>query len=81
MSLLSDLENKELLRTKTANKCSVCTLLEVLDPKEAAALQAVLNDPTVPKAAVARVLNANGHDVKSGTLTRHTRQECQSPKG
>jgi hypothetical protein len=78
MSLLSDLQNKDLLRNRASSKCTVCTLLETIDSKEATALVAVLNDPTISKAAIARVLMANGHDVKSGTLTRHTRRECQS---
>lgn len=76
MALFDDLSNPEKLSEKPRMKCTVCVLLKALDKKEADKLIEVIDDPSVTKAAVARILQDNGYKITGGTLTRHARREC-----
>ena len=76
MGLFDDLSNPDKLQEQTRMKCTVCVLLKALDPKESEKLASVIDDPTVTKAAVARILQDNGYKITGGTLTRHARREC-----
>lgn len=76
MSLFDDLNNPEKLASKPGMKCTVCMLLKALDEKESTKLAQVIDDPSVTKSALARVLQDNGYKITSGTITRHARKEC-----
>lgn len=76
MGLLDDLNDREKLTALKPAKCTVCMLLKALDQKESAKLAEVIDDPSVAKTSLARVLQDNGYKVTSGTISRHARKEC-----
>ena len=60
-------------------KRSVCTMAKVFDAlndKDTAVLSAALADVAVTHAAIAAVLEANGHKINQGTIARHRRNQC-----
>ena len=56
--------------------CSVAKILGVLDAKDRAVLTDAMRNPNVTHAAVAKVLCANGHDVRQSTVSRHRGGGC-----
>jgi hypothetical protein len=76
MGLLDDLTDPTKLRGQVRIQCTVCLLLKALDPKESEKLTAVIDDKTVTKAAVARILQDNGYRIGADAITRHARREC-----
>lgn len=73
---------KEALEAERAKKpgyrCSVCKLLDELPDDDAQALREALNTPLVQGAQISRALQAEGHDIKQNTVTRHRRGDCSS---
>jgi hypothetical protein len=76
MSLFDELQDENNFKSQNGSKCTVCNLLETLAPDEAKLLSNRLDNPEIPKAAVARVLMKNGYKIRPNTLTRHARREC-----
>ena len=76
MGLLDDLTDPQKLRGQTRIQCTVCLLLKALDPKESEKLAVVIDDPTVTKSAIARILQDNGYKIGADAITRHARRQC-----
>jgi len=76
MSLFDELQDDQNFKSQSGSHCTVCKLLESLSPDEAALLSERLDNPEIPKAAIARVLTKNGFKFRPNTLTRHARREC-----
>lgn len=78
--LLDDLNNAQ---NFTAEKmpCSMCQILAKLTEAERTKLLELLDDASVSKAALARILTSNGYKISGGTITRHTRKECRGFAG
>lgn len=56
--------------------CTVATVLAALDAEDRGELEAALADPQIPSTHIARVLAADGHDIRSSTVQRHCRGDC-----
>lgn len=78
--LLDDLNNPDKF---AADKmpCSMCQILTKLTAEERTKLLQLLDDESVSKAALARILTSNGYKISGGTITRHTRRECRGFTG
>jgi len=76
MSLLDDLNNTEALTSKFNQRCGMCSLLDDLSEAERAKVNELLQNPKIGKSQLSKVLTKNGHEIKSGVLTRHARGEC-----
>lgn len=63
-------------QTRPGYRCTVCTLLDDLEPDEATLLRDALRDPLVKGSWIARALQAEGHEIKQNTVTRHRRGDC-----
>lgn len=61
-------------------RCSIALMLETVTAvdgaKEAAAIDALIKDPTRHAGALAKVLRENGHPVRDYTIRRHRSGEC-----
>jgi hypothetical protein len=68
----------EAFRSEVQNgpRCTFGKLLERLDPKDRAVLEAALQDPDVKHTRIAEVLAGAGHKMKSHTVSRHRKGEC-----
>lgn len=79
MGLMDDLTDPDKLGRKYGDRCTVCALIDTLEPQEAAALTATLAQRKIPAASIARILNDNGHDIKGYTVNRH-RNQCRATR-
>jgi hypothetical protein len=61
-----------------AKRCNVCTLLGAMPKDDRAALTEALEDKALTSSAIYRALAAEGYDVKTHSLARHRRRECQT---
>lgn len=58
-------------------QCSFARL--TLPAEDAADLDAVLADATIPASAIAKALQARGVPIKQQTVTRHRQRDCSCP--
>jgi hypothetical protein len=70
-------------RTKVAPRrkgpqCSMCALLERLEPADKAAVEADMDNPLVQNTMIRRALVASGHPIGQHVLDRHVRGDCQT---
>lgn len=56
--------------------CAVAAVRAALTPVDATDLDAVVANPLVQGAAVARALTNRGHKISGGSIQRHRRGEC-----
>ena len=68
MSLLDDLKNVSVVK---GPQCSVARMLNELDPKESAAVLAVIDDMDSSLTALSAILLKYGYSINSKTLRRH----------
>lgn len=68
MSLLEDLQ---LVNITKGPQCSVGAMLSQLEPKESAAVLAIIDDPESSLTALSRILSKYGYTIGSKTLRRH----------
>ena len=78
MSLLDDVQSAQ---TTGSSRCTVCILIESLDPDDAAELVDVLAKPGLQGSAIATVLDrrgwhVRGHRLSGQTVNRHRRGLC-----
>lgn len=73
MGLLDDIRAE---KRKTGVLCRVSSVLQQMDKKDAADLQAAIDDPMITAAAIERVLRRKEITMPQGTITRHRRGEC-----
>lgn len=57
-------------------KCTLCILLNKMDPKEQAVLQSALDDEAYTHAAIGRALQAEGYAITANTVQRHRSRGC-----
>jgi hypothetical protein len=76
LALLDDLQDPDLLTVKVGGTCMVCKFISGLSAAEADAFKDLMNDRTIAKTAIARILLKNGHRIPASALNRHARQEC-----
>ena len=67
MALLDDLATVG----KSSYECGIRRISKQLQPKEAAALQKIIDDPETSATSLARVLTKNGYPVSRQTINRH----------
>lgn len=60
---------------KSGGECAVRILLDSAG-KQRTEIEELLNDQSVPSAALARLLQSHGFTIKDHSLTRHRRKEC-----
>lgn len=68
MSLLDDLENVNIVK---GPQCSVARILNDLEPKESAAVLAVIDDVDSSLTALSKILLKYGYSINAKTLRRH----------
>lgn len=56
--------------------CAVAAVRAALNPADATDLDAVIGNPLVHGAAVARALTNRGHKISGGSIQRHRRGDC-----
>lgn len=56
--------------------CRFCALFKAMTPADQADVVALLDDRTVPAAAITRGLRKHGADVYDGAVAKHRRDEC-----
>lgn len=76
MGLLEDFQDPEMLAVKVGGTCMVCKFIAGLTEVEAATFQDLMNDRTIAKTAISRILVKNGHRIPASALNRHARMEC-----
>lgn len=57
-------------------RCSLCLLIQRMDPKEADVLRSALGDDTFTHAAISRALQSEGHKITANTVQRHRTRGC-----
>jgi hypothetical protein len=73
MGLLDDIRDESRGEPKT---CSVADVLEQMDEKDRADLEAALVDKGVPHTAIVRVLNRRGFDQHEKRVGAHRSGKC-----
>ena len=73
MGLLDEIKSA---RPKVGGRCSIPMFLDSLSDKDRADVEAALADPTIAATAIAKVLQARGHNMSASTLQRHRRGAC-----
>lgn len=68
MSLLDDLQNVNVVK---GPQCSVARILNDLEPKESAAVLAVIDDVDASLTALSGILKKYGYSINAKTLRRH----------
>lgn len=68
MALLDDLKNVDVIK---GPQCSVLKMLNDLEPKESAAVLAVIDDADSSLTALSAILLKYGYSINSKTLRRH----------
>jgi hypothetical protein len=68
MALLDDLKNVNVVK---GPQCSVAKILNELEPKESAAVLAVIDDKESSLTALSAILLKYGYSINSKTLRRH----------
>jgi hypothetical protein len=58
-------------------RCTMCRIELALSDKDRAALMEALNSPTYTNDMIARALQAEGHDVRQQSVSRHRRGLCR----
>lgn len=56
--------------------CHIVKVLDALDPKKRAVLEAALANDDVTHAGIEKVLTDNGFQVRQGSIARHRRGSC-----
>ncbi len=56
--------------------CKVGRHLLAMDKKDAADIQAALDDPSIPSAHISAVLTRHGWPVGDSVMSKHRRKEC-----
>ena len=56
--------------------CTVARVLNALEPKDRTVVEEALGNDDITHSAIAQVLQAEGHDLKQGTVSRHRRGAC-----
>lgn len=77
MNLADALQHERTTGTLKGPGCTVCKLLGTLEPSDAAALSAALDDEEFTHAGIARALRETGHHMLAMTVSRHRRKECR----
>lgn len=72
MGLLDEIRN---VNSET-KPCKVARHLLAMDKKDAADIQAALDDPTIPNAHIATVMTRHGWSVGESAMAKHRRKEC-----
>ena len=62
---------------KPGPRCSVCVVIEALDAKDRAALDAAIADPSFTSVVISAALRAEGYDIAPQPLQRHRRGDCR----
>lgn len=57
-------------------RCTVCTLIDVLDVEDRDALLGALSDQTLQSRRLADALAEEGHHVSQHSVSRHRRGDC-----
>lgn len=73
---LADVAKQGPVRVEKGPTCSVCLLATTLPKAEAAALAQMLGDPEWRYTSIADALNAEGHSIYDGAVSRHVRGQC-----
>jgi hypothetical protein len=58
-------------------RCTMCQLTLALSDADSAALQQALDSPTYTNDMIARALQAEGHDIRQQSVSRHRRGLCR----
>ena len=58
-------------------RCTVCQVLDTLDAKDRAALEAAIADPSFTSVAISAALRAEGYNIAPQPLQRHRRGDCR----
>jgi hypothetical protein len=74
MALADALDTAVASQTKGPT-CTLCVTVNKLSDADKAALDAAL-ESELTHAVIARALQSEGHNVKTGTVARHRRFEC-----
>lgn len=77
MSKLRDALDAEKAAFRKGPTCSLEVVLSKVDPDDAAALNAYLDDAAVPATAIARALQREGHVVRAQAVQRHRSKQCR----
>lgn len=72
---LADSLAREAVTTK-GPRCSICQLVDSLEPSDQDTLLAAFADTRFTSAAITRALRSEGHPVSAHTITRHRKGEC-----
>lgn len=67
---------KEHAVTVKGPRCTVCSLLDDLEPTDAKILSEALADHAYTHNGISRALRAEGHNITASTLSRHRKGEC-----
>lgn len=73
MGLLDDIMDE---KPQKSRDCSVAILLNSMSPDDRADLETALEDVMIQSTIIARVLERNGHKIKSPAIGRHRRGAC-----
>jgi hypothetical protein len=79
MSTLADDIHAELTDYRKGPRCSLGALLEDLPDTDRAALQAALDDRTIPTSIILRAIQRN-HNVAKASVGNHRKGVCQCPR-
>lgn len=77
MSLADTLTDAQ--KARRGPGCSLGLLLPLLDDRDRDGLLEALSSALVESTAIARSLQAHGHDISSQTVSRHRRHVCKCP--
>lgn len=58
-------------------RCTLCQIALTLSGDDSAALTAALNSTTYTNDMIARALQAEGHDIRQQSVSRHRRGLCR----
>ena len=67
---------KEHAPTVKGPTCTVCKLMDNLDPADVATLKEALASPLYTHAGISRALKAEGHLIGAETVSRHRKGDC-----
>lgn len=62
--------------TSKGPRCSICQLVDNLEPSDQDTLLAAFADARFTGAAITRALRSEGHSVSAQMITRHRKGEC-----
>ena len=74
MSLADALKKEKI--TRKGPGCGICALIKTMNPADAKALIAALDDPTFTAASIHRALKAEGHTASASIVLRHRNKNC-----